>query len=62
MFALVGPDGAGKSTIIRMLCGIMKPDAGTVSVLGFDVQKQSDEVKNALAIFHKNFSLRRFND
>ncbi|MEK7263622.1 MAG: ABC transporter ATP-binding protein [Bacteroidota bacterium] len=57
MFALVGPDGAGKSTIIRMLCGIMKPDAGTVSVLGFDVQKQSDEVKKRIGYLSQKFSL-----
>lgn len=57
MFALVGPDGVGKTTLIRMLCGIVKPDSGSVSVLGFDVDKQSDEVKKRIGYLSQKFSL-----
>lgn len=57
MFALVGPDGVGKTTLIRMLCGIVKPDAGELSVLGFDVRKQTDEVKNRIGYLSQKFSL-----
>lgn len=57
MFALVGPDGVGKTTLIRMLCGIVRPDAGNLSVLGFDVQRQSDEVKQRIGYLSQKFSL-----
>jgi ABC-2 type transport system ATP-binding protein len=57
MFALVGPDGAGKSTIIRMFCGIIKPDEGNVNVFDFDVQKNSEEVKKRIGYLSQKFSL-----
>lgn len=57
MFALVGPDGSGKTTTIRMLCGITKPTTGTLNVLGFDVQKQPDEVKKRIGYLSQKFSL-----
>jgi ABC-2 type transport system ATP-binding protein len=41
----VGPDGAGKTTTIRLLCGIMDPDHGRAQVLGFDTVGQSEEIK-----------------
>ncbi len=57
MFALVGPDGVGKTTIIRMLCGIAKPDSGELHVLGFDVQKTPAEVKKRIGYLSQKFSL-----
>ncbi|NUN70957.1 MAG: ABC transporter ATP-binding protein [Bacteroidetes bacterium] len=57
MFALVGPDGSGKTTTIRMLCGIVKPDSGTVTVLDYDVQKQKEEVKRRIGYLSQRFSL-----
>jgi len=39
MFGLIGPDGAGKTTAIRLLCGLLHPDAGEVRVLGLDPVK-----------------------
>jgi ABC-2 type transport system ATP-binding protein len=57
MFALVGPDGAGKTTTIRMLCGILPPASGTMSVCGFDVQKSPMEVKKRIGYLSQKFSL-----
>lgn len=57
MFALVGPDGAGKTTIIRMLCGITVPDAGELSVLGFDVRTKIGEVRKRIGYLSQKFSL-----
>ncbi len=57
MFALVGPDGAGKTTTIRMLCGITPPSAGELTVLGFDVKKQIAEVRNRIGYLSQKFSL-----
>ena len=39
MFGLIGPDGAGKTTAIRLMCGLLKPDVGSVRVLGRDPVK-----------------------
>jgi len=57
MFALVGPDGAGKTTVMRMLCGITPPTSGSVHVLGFDVTKQPEEVKKRIGYLSQKFSL-----
>ncbi len=57
MFALVGPDGSGKTTTIRMLCGIVQPSGGELSVLGYNVQTQKDEVKKRIGYLSQKFSL-----
>lgn len=57
MYALVGPDGAGKTTTIRMLCGITKPTSGELAVLGFDVKKQIEEVRKRIGYLSQKFSL-----
>jgi ABC-2 type transport system ATP-binding protein len=57
MFALVGPDGAGKTTAIRILCGIIPPDAGEVTVLGFDLKKERREIVNRIGYLSQRFSL-----
>ena len=57
MFALVGPDGSGKTTTIRMLCGIVPPSGGELSVLGFDVLTQKEEVKKRIGYLSQKFSL-----
>ncbi len=58
MFGLIGPDGAGKTTTIRMLVGLLVPESGSAEVLGFDLlkQKKSDKKRNRLS-FAKIFAL-----
>jgi ABC-2 type transport system ATP-binding protein len=48
VFGLLGPNGAGKSTTIRMLCTLLEPTSGTARVNGFDVVKQSTQVRQSL--------------
>ena len=57
MFGLVGPDGAGKTTTIRILCGLLKPDSGTVEVLGSDLKKKKKEIQNQIGYLSQKFSL-----
>jgi len=57
LFALVGPDGAGKTTTIRVLCGILRPDAGSVSVLGHDLRREPGWIKSAVGYFSQRFTL-----
>jgi ABC-2 type transport system ATP-binding protein len=57
MFGLVGPDGSGKTTAIRMLCGILAPTGGTAIVLGKDVMKQPELVKKEIGYLSQRFSL-----
>jgi ABC-2 type transport system ATP-binding protein len=57
MVALVGADGAGKTTTIRMLCGIVPPDAGEISVCGYDIRTQASEVKRRIGYLSQRFSL-----
>ena len=56
-FALVGPDGAGKTTTIRLLCGIMDPDGGRAEVLGFDTVRESERIKESVGYMPQRFGL-----
>jgi ABC-2 type transport system ATP-binding protein len=57
MFGLIGPDGAGKTTTIRLLCGLLKPDAGTVRVLGVDPVREHRRVTDSVGYLSQRFSL-----
>jgi len=57
MFGLVGPDGAGKTTTIRILCGLLKPDVGSVEVLSSDLHKKKKEIQNQIGYLSQKFSL-----
>ncbi len=50
LFGFLGPNGAGKTTTIKMICGLLKPTAGTVRVGGFDIQAQPIEAKTLLGL------------
>jgi len=57
IFGLVGPDGAGKTTTMRMLCGILDATAGRAEVAGFDVARRPEEVKRRIGYMPQRFSL-----
>ena len=54
---LIGPDGAGKTTLIRILCGIMDPCGGDITIDGIDIIKDPEKVKNRIGYMPQRFSL-----
>jgi ABC-2 type transport system ATP-binding protein len=57
IFALVGPDGAGKTTTLRMLCGLMNPSEGRAVVAGHDVSREVEAVKDQIGYMAQRFGL-----
>ena len=57
LFGLIGPDGAGKTTIFRILSTLMLPDKGNASVLGYDVVKDYKKIRNLVGYMPGRFSL-----
>ena len=57
VFGLIGPDGAGKTSMFRMLCSLLLPDAGTATVDGYDVVRQMRQVRSRVGYMPGKFSL-----
>lgn len=57
MFGLVGPDGAGKTTTIRMLIGLLRPDSGNAELLGYNLKTQKNKIKSEIGYLSQKFSL-----
>lgn len=57
IFGFLGANGAGKTTAMRMLCGLIKPTSGTASVAGFDVSTQPESIKKNIGYMSQKFSL-----
>lgn len=57
VYGLLGPNGAGKSTTVMMLCGLMRPDTGTVNVLGMNMQEQGTEIRQKIGVASQEIAL-----
>ena len=57
LFGLVGPDGAGKTTILRLLAGLLNVSEGQATILGYDLRKQSEPIKSKIGYMAQQFSL-----
>jgi len=57
IFGLVGPDGAGKTTTLRMLAAIMDPTSGNATIAGFDLRKQPEQIKEHIGYMAQQFAL-----
>ena len=57
LFGLVGPDGAGKTTALRLLAGLLDVSDGEVSVLGFDLKEKAESIKPHIGYMAQQFSL-----
>ena len=57
IYGFLGPNGSGKSTTIRMLCGLLRPSAGTVEVLGHEMPREAEQLRARLGYMTQKFSL-----
>lgn len=57
IFGFLGPNGSGKTTTIRMLCGLLTPDQGSGTCLGYDIRTEAVKIKNRVGYMTQHFSL-----
>jgi ABC-2 type transport system ATP-binding protein len=57
IFGFLGANGAGKTTAIKILCGLSKPTSGEATIAGFDVYTQTENIKNSIGYMSQKFSL-----
>lgn len=57
IYGLVGPDGAGKTTTLRLLCGALSPDGGRIEINGYDVISQTEQARSQIGYLPQRFSL-----
>ena len=57
IFGFLGPNGSGKTTTIRMLCGLLTPDSGEGTCLGYDIRRDADRIKRQVGYMTQRFSL-----
>jgi ABC-2 type transport system ATP-binding protein len=56
IFGFLGPNGSGKTTSIRLMCGLLTPDSGSGTCLGYDIRKESDQIKRRVGYMTQRFS------
>src|SRR5690349_14811346 len=57
IYGFLGPNGSGKTTTIRMLCGLLTPDEGEGRCLGYDIRSETDKIKRRVGYMTQHFSL-----
>src|ERR1700693_3395568 len=57
IYGFLGPNGSGKTTTIRMLCGLLTPDEGSGTCLGFDIRTEAEKIKRQVGYMTQRFSL-----
>src|SRR4029077_7858745 len=57
IFGFLGPNGSGKTTVIRMLCGILEPSDGTARIGGHDILREGESIKEMIGYMSQQFSL-----
>jgi len=62
IFGFLGANGAGKTTAIRILCGLSSPTSGEMKVAGFDIYKETEKIKKNIGYMSQKFSVIRFGE